>query len=184
MRPLLCLLYFNFGTAFFRLDYDSTSSMDRHRPRYPAQKYRPSSGTTRVVTASDNSRSPTPTTTSGVHHRVVGPGSYVRTGYQPGDSPSAVARRSLGNSPAREGGSSGLSYVDENVDLRESLNRNKVHRRNRDRYGIPNPYPTTNSGGSNSAGGGNYSSSNNKHCLLYTSPSPRDRQKSRMPSSA
>ena len=24
----------------------------------------------------------------------------------------------------------------------------------------------------------------NKHCLLYTSPSPRDRQKSRMPSSA
>ena len=23
-----------------------------------------------------------------------------------------------------------------------------------------------------------------KHCLLYTSPSPRDRQKSRMPSSA
>ena len=27
-------------------------------------------------------------------------------------------------------------------------------------------------------------SSNNKRCLLYTSPSPRDRQKSRMPSSA
>ena len=26
--------------------------------------------------------------------------------------------------------------------------------------------------------------SNNKNCLLYTSPSPRDRQKSRMPSSA
>ena len=26
--------------------------------------------------------------------------------------------------------------------------------------------------------------SNNKTCLLYTSPSPRDRQKSRMPSSA
>ena len=25
---------------------------------------------------------------------------------------------------------------------------------------------------------------NNKDCLLYTSPSPRDRQKSRMPSSA
>ena len=25
---------------------------------------------------------------------------------------------------------------------------------------------------------------NPKHCLLYTSPSPRDRQKSRMPSSA
>ena len=25
---------------------------------------------------------------------------------------------------------------------------------------------------------------NTKHCLLYTSPSPRDRQKSRMPSSA
>ena len=24
----------------------------------------------------------------------------------------------------------------------------------------------------------------NRHCLLYTSPSPRDRQKSRMPSSA
>ena len=27
-------------------------------------------------------------------------------------------------------------------------------------------------------------SSNNRTCLLYTSPSPRDRQKSRMPSSA
>ena len=26
--------------------------------------------------------------------------------------------------------------------------------------------------------------SKNKNCLLYTSPSPRDRQKSRMPSSA
>ena len=26
--------------------------------------------------------------------------------------------------------------------------------------------------------------SQHKHCLLYTSPSPRDRQKSRMPSSA
>ena len=26
--------------------------------------------------------------------------------------------------------------------------------------------------------------SNNKSCLLYTSPSPRDREKSRMPSSA
>ena len=30
----------------------------------------------------------------------------------------------------------------------------------------------------------NKKSSNNKYCLLYTSPSPRDRQKSRMPSSA
>ena len=29
-----------------------------------------------------------------------------------------------------------------------------------------------------------YSSLNYKDCLLYTSPSPRDRQKSRMPSSA
>ena len=27
-------------------------------------------------------------------------------------------------------------------------------------------------------------SGNDIHCLLYTSPSPRDRQKSRMPSSA
>ena len=30
----------------------------------------------------------------------------------------------------------------------------------------------------------NYFSANNEICLLYTSPSPRDRQKSRMPSSA
>ena len=30
----------------------------------------------------------------------------------------------------------------------------------------------------------NLSSANKKPCLLYTSPSPRDRQKSRMPSSA
>ena len=29
-----------------------------------------------------------------------------------------------------------------------------------------------------------YTSTVNKSCLLYTSPSPRDRQKSRMPSSA
>ena len=36
-------------------------------------------------------------------------------------------------------------------------------------------------------GSGTYSkkiSTQNKDCLLYTSPSPRDRQKSRMPSSA
>ena len=32
--------------------------------------------------------------------------------------------------------------------------------------------------------GNNLISSWNKSCLLYTSPSPRDRQKSRMPSSA
>ena len=31
---------------------------------------------------------------------------------------------------------------------------------------------------------GSYFSCNNENCLLYTSPSPRDRQKSRMPSSA
>ena len=31
---------------------------------------------------------------------------------------------------------------------------------------------------------GQYEEPNNKSCLLYTSPSPRDRQKSRMPSSA
>ena len=31
---------------------------------------------------------------------------------------------------------------------------------------------------------GNNNTSNNNSCLLYTSPSPRDRQKSRMPSSA
>ena len=30
----------------------------------------------------------------------------------------------------------------------------------------------------------NNSGPNNRDCLLYTSPSPRDRQKSRMPSSA
>ena len=30
----------------------------------------------------------------------------------------------------------------------------------------------------------NWMSHLSKHCLLYTSPSPRDRQKSRMPSSA
>ena len=29
-----------------------------------------------------------------------------------------------------------------------------------------------------------FQSSNDRDCLLYTSPSPRDRQKSRMPSSA
>ena len=32
--------------------------------------------------------------------------------------------------------------------------------------------------------GGNLTAENIKACLLYTSPSPRDRQKSRMPSSA
>ena len=31
---------------------------------------------------------------------------------------------------------------------------------------------------------GQHESNQSKHCLLYTSPSPRDRQKSRMPSSA
>ena len=33
-------------------------------------------------------------------------------------------------------------------------------------------------------GKGNLEINYGKHCLLYTSPSPRDRQKSRMPSSA
>ena len=32
--------------------------------------------------------------------------------------------------------------------------------------------------------GGNHTEARYKTCLLYTSPSPRDRQKSRMPSSA
>ena len=36
----------------------------------------------------------------------------------------------------------------------------------------------------NSEAATNYSVRINKNCLLYTSPSPRDRQKSRMPSSA
>ena len=38
--------------------------------------------------------------------------------------------------------------------------------------------------GSNSAFRGVFGADKHKYCLLYTSPSPRDRQKSRMPSSA
>ena len=40
-------------------------------------------------------------------------------------------------------------------------------------------------GGNGGRGGSIFAiSDKNIHCLLYTSPSPRDRQKSRMPSSA
>ena len=44
----------------------------------------------------------------------------------------------------------------------------------------------TGAAGKITAGAGTWDKkpSNAKHCLLYTSPSPRDRQKSRMPSSA
>ena len=39
-------------------------------------------------------------------------------------------------------------------------------------------------GGLNAKGRASYKGGTLKACLLYTSPSPRDRQKSRMPSSA